>query len=114
MLIVVASGCANTKVMLVDPSRSYQPTTRVELLSDEPDRPYDVIALIETRGTNYKLTRNAIRRARAIGADAIIPVHTEREPVQFVPRVIEQDQFVVNDYGETATSRFKAIRYRSQ
>jgi hypothetical protein len=112
ILTIVMMGCAKTHVSLVDASRSYAPTHQVEFLTDEPNRPYEVIAFIEARGSQHDHLRTAIRRAGRIGAHAILLLDTEGQPAQIKPRVIQQGQFVVNDYAEMATSRFKAIRYK--
>src|SRR5690606_19651720 len=84
-LMIAVSGCAGADVMLLDPSRSYPPTQDVQLLLEEPSRPYEVIAIIEGQGSQYnnqsQVVRAAQRRAGRVGAHAIMPVSTQSQYV---------------------------------
>ncbi|MBT4207667.1 hypothetical protein HOE22_04915 [Candidatus Woesearchaeota archaeon] len=68
-------SCATAGVILLDPSKSYPPTTHVELLLVEPIRPYDVIAIIEANGglnvTVTQIMEKARKKAQEIGANAL-------------------------------------------
>ena len=78
-------GCASADVMLTDPSQEYPPTNSVQLLFEEPNKEYKVIAIIEGNGTQYNNETQVIKairkEARKIGAHAIIPLSTDKEYV---------------------------------
>ena len=78
------SACATvtTQVVPLNPARTFAPTENVEVLLEKPNRPYDEIALLESRGelgvTESDLLNDAREKARALGADAIVRLDTER------------------------------------
>jgi len=68
-------SCTSAGVILLDPSKSYPPTTHVELLLAEPTRPYETIAIIEANGgygiSITQIMEKARGKAREIGANAL-------------------------------------------
>src|SRR6185369_211501 len=72
------AGCASvsTEVTLLDPAQNFAPTEQVAILYDYPPQRYVKIALIEAQGSvggsESALHEDARKRARAIGADAIV------------------------------------------
>jgi len=84
-LLLGACAGVYTQVVPLNPARVYSPTQFVEVLLEKPTRPHVEIALIESRGeSEAELLNDAREKARAIGADALVRVQTERffhEPV---------------------------------
>jgi hypothetical protein len=84
LLALVATGCATVRTQVVElkPTTRYAPTEQVEILLAKPDRPYEEIALIESRGdigaSEAELLERARAQARAIGAHALVKLETER------------------------------------
>ncbi len=116
-LAVYISGCAGADVMLLDPSKSYPPTEHVQLLFDKPKRLYNVIAVIEAKGSQYnnesQIVRAAQNRAGRIGAHAIIPISNESEHVspQIVPNPVLGGPPIYIMGGNRVTLKFAAIRF---
>ena len=80
-LALLLSACAtvSTKVVELDPGKKYAPTQNVEVLLQKPARPYSEIALIESSGmSEADMLNDAREKARALGADAIVKLDTER------------------------------------
>jgi len=80
-LIFLLASCSTvtTKVVELDPGRKYPPTENVEVLLQKPARPHVEIALIESSGTSEADMLNEAReKARALGADAVVKLETER------------------------------------
>jgi hypothetical protein len=105
-LAVTASllaGCASvsTKIVRLDPSLTLAPSERVEILLEKPLRPYQQIALLESRGTaggtEAELLEDARERARSLGADAI--VRLELEKVLQPPTVVYDPPFAPFYWG---------------
>jgi|GEM_PF-1718158 hypothetical protein len=99
-LLIGASGCVTTNVDLTEPEASYQATTKVELLFEEPSRPYKVIALIEGNGSPHRkqslVFDKILKRAKKIGAQAIIPIDSN---IRYHPKSTFNDE-PVNSVGE--------------
>ena len=80
--LLAACSMVSTHVVQFDPSRTYTPTQNVEVLLEKPKRPYIEIALLESRGeigvTEPQLLNDARDKARAVGADAIVRIDSER------------------------------------
>ena len=78
LLVAALAGCASvaTRVTVLDPAHHYAPTQKVAVLLDFPPRPYLRIALLEAQGMvgggEAELFEDARRKARALGADAIV------------------------------------------
>jgi hypothetical protein len=78
------AGCASVSTSIVElkPAEKYPPTQNVEVLLAKPGRPYTEIALLESRGEpgvpEADLLNDAREKARALGADAIVKLETER------------------------------------
>jgi len=76
-LLLIIGGCSTTRVVMLYESANYPPTTNVEILSAAPDRPCKAIAILETTGPANTplpdLLESMRQKAKAIGADAIIP-----------------------------------------
>jgi hypothetical protein len=78
-LLVSACSTVSTKIVELDPARKYAPTQSVEVLLQKPERPHAEIALIESSGTSEAdMLNDAREKARALGADAILKLDTER------------------------------------
>lgn len=76
LVVIVVAGCATTTMVMVDETLKFPPTSNVEILQSPPDRPYKVIAILETRGTGDHTLPDLIEsmreKAKEIGADAIL------------------------------------------
>jgi hypothetical protein len=87
LFTLLIAGCAtvSTEVVQYNPKTPYPPTQSVEVLLQKPARPYVDVGLIEARGgSEAELLNTAREKARALGADAIVKLETERvyhEPV---------------------------------
>lgn len=83
---VILAGCASAHVVMLDTSRSYPPTKGVVMLMGEPERSYEVIAIIEGNGSQFNNQTQVIKaiqkKARKIGAHAIYLISSEN---QYVP-----------------------------
>ena len=116
-LLVLQVGCAGADVMLLDPSKSYPPTENVRLLLEEPEQPYEMIAIIEAKGSQYnnqsQVVRAAQKRAGKIGAHAIMPISNESRQVspQYVPNPVAGSEPIYIAGGTQMTMKFAAIRY---
>jgi hypothetical protein len=84
---VLLSACAtvHTHVVPLNPAVRLPPSQNVEVLLQKPSRPYVEIALLESHGeSEAELLNDARDKARALGADAVVKLETERvyhEPV---------------------------------
>lgn len=87
-LLCIVCGCVTTKVDLTNSSASYEPTSRVEYLYKKPSRKFKVIAVIKGRGSYYRreslVFDKIIDRAKKIGAQAIIPLHSS---INYAPKM---------------------------
>ena len=78
LAVAVLAGCASvaTDVTIFDPVHKFAPTENVMILLDYPPQPYVKVALIEARGTlggsEAELFAEARKRARELGADALV------------------------------------------
>jgi hypothetical protein len=78
-LVLAACASVTTKVVQFNPAQHYPPTYNVEVLLQKPTRPNVELALIEARGDSEADSLNEARdRAKALGADAIVQLETER------------------------------------
>lgn len=117
LVAVLAAGCAGADVMLLDPSRTYEPTENVQLLLEAPTRPYEMIAIIEAKGSQYnnqsQVVRAAQRRAGRIGAHAILPIANESRNVapQMLPNPVAGGPPIYMAGGTQMTLKFAAIRF---
>ncbi len=86
---LVAIGCINTNVQRLDhalrPARS---TDSIAVLLEKPDRPYTVIAIVESSTSTAfdsfeDLRQKMIAEAASLGADALIlgPEKTKSTPI---------------------------------
>lgn len=84
-LTLSACSTVSTRVVELNPAQKYSPTERVEVLLQKPARPHVEIALLESRGSSEaELLEDAREKAKALGADALVRLETERiyhEPV---------------------------------
>ena len=75
LVCLTVMSCATTHVVKID-SASYTPTESVDVLDKEPSKAFKKIALLESEGSvNVQETdciQNMIKKAKAMGADAII------------------------------------------
>jgi len=76
-VVLLLSNCVTSNAILKDESIKYPRSKYVEVLDKLPNKPYRIIATIETRGTIWssmpEVIENMRQKARALGADAIIP-----------------------------------------
>ena len=83
-LVLLLAGCAgvSTQVVELNPAQRFPPTQNVEVLLEKPKRPYIEVGLLESRGnfggSEATLLNDAREKARALGADAILKLETER------------------------------------
>lgn len=88
LISVLLSACAQTSAIMLDNTATYPPSDKVEILMTPPSRPYAEIAVLETAapvGTPLTdLLENMRQKAKALGADAVIPTQdaSERTPQQ--------------------------------
>ncbi len=115
VLVIMLIACTNTGVILVDPSKSYPPTSNVTLLFEEPTRPYDIIAILEADGGLYATTaqilESARKKAQEVGANAIYILDTQQtyKPAQQV-RNFDGSPLTIPG-GYTTKVKIAAIRY---
>lgn len=112
-------GCANTSAVLVNPSKTYPPSSNVELLGAAPSRPFEAIAVLEARGpvgTPFpELLESMREKGKAVGADAIIP--TENASQDLRPGLIYNPWlggYQTIGGGQLPIIRGVAIKYVSQ
>jgi len=73
-------GCVKMAYLPTDQSVAYPPSSQVEILWKEPERPYTVIGRVSAASSDYgeeELFRRIQERARKEGAQAIIMAGTE-------------------------------------
>ena len=92
-LILLLSGCATTtSVVLLDPAKTFAPTTSVAILLKPPTQHYVEIAKLESKGMpdepETAVLEDARARAKQIGAHALIVEETTRH---YQPPVILAD-----------------------
>jgi hypothetical protein len=79
VLTLAACASVSTRIVQLDPAHRFPPTASVEVLLDEPDRPYVQIALLESEGSSEAdLLNDAREKAKTLGADAIVRQEVER------------------------------------
>jgi hypothetical protein len=77
---LVLAGCASvaTDVTVFDQTQKFAPTENVMVLLEYPPQPYLKVAMIEAQGgyggSEAELFEAARKRARALGADAVVRV----------------------------------------
>ncbi len=80
LAVVMLAGCATvaTDVTILDQAQKFAPTENVVILLDFPAQPFVKVALVEARGTpgggEAVLFEEARKRAREVGADALVRV----------------------------------------
>ena len=74
MLFLVLTACATPEAEILSKIESFPPTLSVEVLLDRPVRPHKTIAILGDTygGTPEEVNERLARKAREIGADAII------------------------------------------
>ncbi len=74
VLFVLLTGCATPEAEILSKTDSFPPTLSVEVLLDRPTRPHKTFAILEDiyGGTPEEINERLSRKAREIGADAII------------------------------------------
>lgn len=117
----ILAGCAGdpiyTSAVRLDTGTEFAANPRVEILQAAPNRPYEKIALLETRmwaGVSLpQLLESMQKKAAQLGADAIVPVSFEERSTQ--------QQLIYNPWlggyqtlggGANPVLRGYAIRYR--
>jgi hypothetical protein len=75
-LLSIIAGCAAPQAEILSKTDSFPPTANVEILLDRPARPHKTFAILEDTygGTPEEINDRLARRAREIGADAIVIV----------------------------------------
>lgn len=76
VLLSALAGCATPQVEILSKTDSFPPTANVEILLDRPARPHKTFAILEDThgGTPEEINGRLARKAREIGADAIVIV----------------------------------------
>lgn len=75
LLLLTACGPGIDRLQVDPTPRAPQPVSSIQVLLDEPDRPYRSIALVEARGEDASLkslTRSLAREAARLGGDAVV------------------------------------------
>jgi len=78
LAVLTLAGCASvsTEITVLDPAQKFAPTEHVVILFEYPPQPYVKVALIEAQGlaggSESEVLEEARKRARALGADAIV------------------------------------------
>lgn len=117
LLLIFLSGCAGADVVLMNPLRTYTPTKHVQILFEEPERPFEVIGIMEGRATPYNTQSAAIRamrkRARKIGAHAIIFTNKETQyvPTTYLPNPVAGSPPIIMKGGYKIIMTAAAIRF---
>lgn len=84
LLLLALGACASVKTQVVPlgPMQHYPPTQSVEVFLQKPSRPHTEIALVESQGevgaSEADLLNDARDKAKALGADAIVKLETQR------------------------------------
>jgi hypothetical protein len=75
--LLILIRCASTSVVLTDDTVVYPPTEKVEILTEKPNKPFKIIAKLETKGykgtSQTTILKSMREKAKSIGADAIVP-----------------------------------------
>ncbi len=108
-------SCTSSGVILLDPSKTYPPTTNVELLLVEPTRTYEIIAIINAAGSIYnteaQIMESAREKAKEIGANALF-IASNQQRVQAPQQVTNFDGSPLTiPGGYTTQIKILAIRY---
>jgi hypothetical protein len=109
---VVFAGCASvsTEITVLDPAQKFAPTEHVGILFEYPPQPFVKIALIEAQGSvggsESELFDDARKRARALGADAVVQLEIT---AVYVPPVPVYDP----TYANMFYPRYRYYPYRS-
>jgi len=76
VLFLFLTGCATPEAEILSKTESFPPTLSVEVLLDRPVRPHKTIAILGDiyGGAPEEVNERLARKAREIGADAIIIV----------------------------------------
>ena len=76
VLLSILAGCAAPQVEILSKTDSFPPTANVEILLDRPARAHKTFAILEDTygGTPEEINGRLARKAREIGADAIVIV----------------------------------------
>lgn len=118
LLALLASGCVNTDVVMIDPSKSYAPTYGAQLIFEDPSQPHEVIAIIEGNGGIFNNQSDVLKKiqkkAADIGAHAVVPITSESE---YVPPTVTQNvdgSLLTVPGGTKRTVKAAAIRFERQ
>lgn len=117
VLCYLLAGCAGADVMLLDPSKTYPQNENVRLFLEEPEEEYEIIAIVEAKGSQYnnqsEVVKSARKEAGKIGAHAIIPMTTERKEVasETIPNPFAGSPPIYIAGGTQLTMKFAAIRF---
>ncbi len=114
-LALIVLSCASSGVILLDPSKTYPPTTNVELLLVEPTRAYEIIAIINAAGSIYnteaQIMESAREKAKEIGANALF-IASNQQRFQAPQQVTNFDGSPLTiPGGYTTQIKILAIRY---
>ena len=76
VLLSMLAGCAAPQVEILSKTDNFPPTASVEILLDRPARPHKTFAILEDNygGSPEEINGRLARKAREIGADAIVIV----------------------------------------
>ena len=92
-IVLIASGCVSAKVQRMDEvPRPQRSPDEVQVLFQEPDRPYTVIAVVESKAESVfdgidDLHQKLIAEAARLGGDAVIMGTEGREPTFLITAV---------------------------
>jgi hypothetical protein len=81
IILLLFSGCIQGNVTLLDASKNYPPSANIEILKEKPARPFKTIAIVKATGLpgsgDPELLAVLRGQAKAVGADAIMPLPKE-------------------------------------
>ncbi len=108
------AGCASvaTDVTVLDPAQKFAPTEHVVILFDYPPQAYIKIALIEAHGyaggSESELLEEGRKRARALGADALVRIEVT---AVYQPPVRVYDPAYANAYYPRYRYPYRSFYY---
>ncbi len=83
VLFLFLTGCVTPEAEILSKTESFPPTLSVEVLLDQPTRPHKTIAILGDiyGGAPEEVNERLARKAREIGADAIVIVSVNDKSV---------------------------------
>jgi len=118
ILVCSTLGCASTSFIALDPSKKYPSTDNVILLTKTPDRPFEVIGVMEGIGSLNDHPLNIIKKvqkdARKVGGHAIMLIDKGNKivPGGYVDNPFLPGSKLMLPSGDRQVVRFAVIRFK--